>query len=150
MSYIAAVLLLEMDDYQALCCLSTLLNGKVVQEFIMMNTPAIDQYWECFSELFHEFIPDLAKHFSSICLTCDLFLLDWFMTLFAKSLPLEQVGRIWDVMITESESFLLRASLGILLTLKDSLINVNIGPCKKMLGRIPTEASIPLRTLTYQ
>lgn len=49
------------------------------------------------------------------------YLPDWLLPLFLDHLPLEACARVWDVLLLEGDSFLYRASLGILAVLEPRL-----------------------------
>lgn len=49
------------------------------------------------------------------------YLNDWLLPLFLDHLPFEACARIWDVIVLEGDSFLYRASLGILAVLEPRL-----------------------------
>jgi len=49
------------------------------------------------------------------------YLLDWLLPLFLDHLPFEACARVWDVLLLEGDSFLYRASLGILAVLEPRL-----------------------------
>ena len=84
-------------------------------------------------------LPQLASHFSRLGLRPDLYLLDWIMTLYsrfvftsasiqlyvcyhARSCPLDVTCRIWDLIIRDGESFLLKTALGILGLYEETLL----------------------------
>ena len=49
------------------------------------------------------------------------YLNDWLIPLFLDHLPFEACARIWDILLLEGDSFLFRASLGILAVLEPRL-----------------------------
>jgi len=49
------------------------------------------------------------------------YLPDWLISLFLEHLPFEACARLWDVLVLEGDSFLYRASLGILAVLEPRL-----------------------------
>ena len=84
-------------------------------------------------------LPQLASHFSRLGLRPDLYLLDWIMTLYsrfvftsasiqfyvcyhARPCPLDVTCRIWDLIIRDGESFLLKTALGILGLYEETLL----------------------------
>ena len=84
-------------------------------------------------------LPQLASHFSRLGLRPDLYLVDWIMTLYsrfvlkrasfpfyicfhARPCPLDVTCRIWDLIIRDGESFLLKTALGILSLYEETLL----------------------------
>ena len=140
MSYLAAILLLYLDDFEAFTCLANLLNRPVHMSFYKMEGE-LQQCISLFETLFKRSLPELFHHFEDIGLTTDMYLLDWFLTIFSKSLPLDTATRLWDVYIFEGQSFFFRASIGILKYVQKTILTneFELGPCKKILARMPEE-----------
>ena len=69
-------------------------------------------YYHTFEELLNENCPRLAKHLRELKVSPDLYLLDWLLTVFARSVPLDTAARIWDVYLRDGEEFLIRAAIG--------------------------------------
>jgi hypothetical protein len=59
-------------------------------------------------------MPDLYKHFETLEITTDLFLIDWMLTLYAKNMDLEITCRIWDNFMLDGEIFAIKTGLAIL------------------------------------
>lgn len=51
-----------------------------------------------FSNLMSEHVPAVQKHFAcmSVGIEPDMFLYDWWLTLFTRVLPLDIAARVWD------------------------------------------------------
>jgi hypothetical protein len=56
--------------------------------------------------------PAIHAHFHAIELTTEHFLLDWWLTLYAKAATLPLAFRIWDCFLIEGEVFLHLAAVG--------------------------------------
>ena len=140
MSYLAAILLLYLDDATAFACLANLLNRSVQMAFYKMDVD-MQQYISLFETLFKRSLPELHHHFERIGLTSDMYLLDWILTIYSKSLPLDLSTRLWDIYIFEGQSFFFRASLGILKYVQANILTneLDLGPCKRILARLPEE-----------
>lgn len=59
-------------------------------------------------------MPDLHKHFETLDITTDLFLIDWMLTLFSKNLDLDVASRIWDNFLLDGEIYAIKTGLAIL------------------------------------
>ena len=59
-------------------------------------------------------MPDLNKHFETLDVTADLYLIDWMLTLFSKHMDLDIVSRIWDNFLLDGEIFAIKTALAIL------------------------------------
>lgn len=64
--------------------------------------------------LFARTLSDVHAHLTALNVSPESYLLDWFMTLFARSLPFDAASRLWDCYLIEGEVFLFRASLALL------------------------------------
>ena len=53
-------------------------------------------------------------HFNRLEIRPEMYCLEWFMTTFARSLPLEVTHRIWDNFLIQGYAFLYRTALGLL------------------------------------
>mmetsp|Transcript_45541 Transcript_45541/g.143032 ORF Transcript_45541/g.143032 Transcript_45541/m.143032 type:complete len:735 (-) Transcript_45541:9-2213(-) len=124
MSYLAAMLLLTMDTYQAFVALTNLLHSHYFLSFFAMDMLQIRIRFSVFEHFFERLLPDLFETFQELGVTTDLYLLNWLMTLFAKSLPIDITTRIWDNYLLNGESFMIRAALGVLKWLSAQLVDM--------------------------
>lgn len=140
MSFIAAILILNLDEADAFILFANLINKPCLQAFFNMDQELMSKYFNTFSIIFSFLLPDLCQHFSNLGLRPDLFLLDWIMTLFARAAPLDVTCRIWDILIRDGEEFLFRAAFGILSMYEDVLLKehdfVNLA---QFLSRLPDD-----------
>lgn len=81
-------------------------------------------------------MPNLFNHFRELNVTSEMFMLDWVLTLFAKSLPIDIASRIWDLYILEGEHALFRCALGILRTLQPSIMDMELDGFMKLLASL--------------
>merc|ERR1719431_2189768 len=122
MSFLAAVLILNLDEAEAFIMFANLINRPVLSAFYTVNQQEMSQNYSTFSNLFSAHLPQLASHFQKLGLRPDLYMLDWVMTLFSKAAPLDVACRIWDLLIRDGESFLFRAAVGVLAMFQDKLM----------------------------
>ena len=73
---------------------------------------------------FHE--PTLYKHFKDICFQHDFYLVQWFMTLFAHTLPIPQVVQLWTYLFTQKVEYLFFITVAILEQLRDKLVEMDL------------------------
>lgn len=142
MSFIAAVLLLNMDVRNAFICFANLLNRPCQIAFFRLDEILIKSYFETFEEFFEENLPKLLYHFRKQNLTPDLYIIDWMFTLYAKSLPLDVASRVWDVFCRDGEEFLFRTALGILKLYQDILLNMDFIYLAQFLTRLPEAMAV--------
>ena len=68
-------------------------------------------------------MPELFKHFETLDITTDLFLIDWMLTLYSKILDIGVVSRIWDNFMLDGEIFAIKTGLALLQYRENELTN---------------------------
>jgi len=122
MSFIAAILILNLDEAEAFIVFANLVNWPCLAAFYSVEQTAMERYYNTFSSHLSSNLPSIASHFSRLGLRPDLYILDWWMTLFSKCSPLDITCRIWDLLIRDGEEFLFKAALGILSLYEERLL----------------------------
>ncbi|MCJ8731162.1 hypothetical protein PDJAM_G00196060 [Pangasius djambal] len=141
MSFIAAVLILNMNTADAFIAFANLLNKPCQMAFYRVDHSLMLTYFAAFEVFFEENLPKLFAHFKSNNLTPDIYLIDWIFTLYSKSLPLDIACRVWDVFCRDSEEFLFRTALGILRFYGDVLTHMDFIHMAQFLTRLPEQIS---------
>jgi TBC1 domain family member 14 len=136
MSYLAAILLLYLDPFPAFCGLCNLLNRPCQLAFYRLEARVISRYTHVFRTLLRENLPDVSDHLNGIGMSTEMFLLDWILTIYAKSLPLDISSRIWDVYILEGDAFLFRTAVAIFRVLRKQILDVDLGGIRKVFGSL--------------
>jgi len=139
MSFLTAVLLLNMDPADAFILLSNLLHQPCQRAFFRMDADMMFVYFDVFNLFFEEALPPLFNFFTHLQLTPDLYLIGWVFTLFSKSLPLDVVSRIWDVYFRDGDSFLFAAALGILRMYMPQLLHMEFEVILQFLRKLPED-----------
>lgn len=70
-------------------------------------------YFATFEEVLHENLPQVAGHLKNLNVLPNMYFLDWVLTVFSRSFPLDVSARIWDIYLRDGEEFFFRAGLGI-------------------------------------
>lgn len=112
MSFIAAILILNMEHFDAFVSFANLLNRPLHLAAFTLNQRQMQTYYSAYNELFNYNLPKLFAHFEKSGLTPDLYLLDWVYTVFSKAMPLDVACRIWDVFLRDGDEFIFRTALG--------------------------------------
>uniref|UniRef100_A0A8C2QAF0 TBC1 domain family, member 14 n=1 Tax=Cyprinus carpio TaxID=7962 RepID=A0A8C2QAF0_CYPCA len=137
MSFIAAVLILNMDTADAFIAFANLLNKPCQMAFYRVDHSLMLTYFAAFEVFFEENLPKLFAHFKNNSLSSDIYLIDWIFTLYSKSLPLDIACRVWDVFCRDGEEFLFRTALGILRLYEDILTHMDFIHIAQFLTRLP-------------
>lgn len=141
MSFIAAILLLNMDVADAFVCFANLLNRPCQVTFFRMDQDMMGAYYVTFEEFFRENLPELCKHFETLHVTTNLYLMEWIFLLFSKSLPLDVACRVWDVYCRDGEEFLFQTALGILKLYEAVLLKMDFITVAQFLTKLPDDMS---------
>ncbi|XP_075713878.1 TBC1 domain family member 14 isoform X1 [Rhinoderma darwinii] len=139
MSFIAAVLILNLDTADAFIAFSNLLNKPCQMAFFRVDHGLMLTYFAAFEVFFEENLTRLFAHFKKNNLTPDLYLIDWIFTLYSKSLPLDLACRVWDVFCRDGEEFLFRTALGILRLFEDILFRMDFIHIAQFLTKLPED-----------
>ncbi|KAG4029777.1 hypothetical protein MFRU_014g00770 [Monilinia fructicola] len=123
-STIAAILLLNLPDpsssFQAL---SNILNRPLALSFHTNDTGAISRVYSLFLTTLSQKFPRLHSHLTSedLNLDPDVYLRDTFVSLFTSSISLDNASRLWDVVVFEGDSVLVRAAVALFGSLENKL-----------------------------
>ncbi|XP_008299883.1 TBC1 domain family member 12-like isoform X1 [Stegastes partitus] len=139
MSFIAAVLILNLEEAEAFITFANLLNKPCQMAFFRVDHELMLKYFSAFEIFFEENLPRLFSHFQTNNLTPDLYLIDWIFTLYSKSLPLDVACRVWDVFCRDGEESLFRTGLGILRLYEDVLLQMDFIHIAQFLTRLPED-----------
>ena len=139
MSYLCAVFLLNMEPLQAFVALCNLLNQEMYFKFFRMNAAQMAVYLEAFQQCFKEQLPALHAHFAAIGVLPDMYLYEWLLTIFSRSLPLDVTHRIWDNFLCLGHVFLFRTALGLLRMQQSTFLQCSFEECLALLNRPPRD-----------
>ena len=71
MSYLAAVLTLNLDEYDAFVCLANLLNKPILQTFYRVDDRRMNLFFSGFDKLLASFFPKIAEKSTSPSCSCN-------------------------------------------------------------------------------
>ena len=103
LSFIAGILLLNMDKFKAFISLMNLILNPIMLPFYKMENESIQQRLKLFKQVFYFNLPELCEHFDELGLLPENYFLSWNMTLFTRDVNLELAKRIWDVFMIEDD-----------------------------------------------
>ncbi|XP_062863839.1 uncharacterized protein tbc1d12a [Trichomycterus rosablanca] len=139
MSFIAAVLILNLEEADAFIAFANLLNKPCQMAFFRVDHDVMLKYFAAFEVFFEENLPRLFQHFQNHSLTPDFYLIDWIFTLYSKPLPLDVACRVWDLFCRDGEEALFRTALGILRLYQDVLLHMDFIHIAQFLSRLPQD-----------
>ncbi|CAF1106487.1 unnamed protein product [Adineta steineri] len=139
-AFLAAMFLLNLDLFDSFICFSNLLNRPYFQTFYRFNN--IEKYLELFNQLLNYHLPKLSAHFIQMSIEPNCFALDWFFTIYSKSLPLDVVSRIWDIFFRDGDAFIFRTAIAILSLYEERLCQLDTFHCLQFLTRLPDDLNV--------
>ncbi|XP_015608140.1 TBC1 domain family member 12 [Cephus cinctus] len=137
MSFIGAVLSLNMDPADAFACFANLLNHPCHRAAFTLDQKSMNGYYKVYSDALAHRLPKVHAHFTTAGLSPDLYLLDWLYTIYAKAMPLDVACRVWDVFLRDGEEFLFRTALGVLHLYQEELLEMDFVRGAQFLTRLP-------------
>ena len=114
MGFIAALLLLFMGPEPAFWCFVAVIERLLPRDFFGDALLGLLVEHRTFSELVDAKLPRLAKHLRQHCVQSELYATRWFVGVFANTLPIETVLRVWDVFFFEGAKILHRVGIALL------------------------------------
>lgn len=150
MSYLVAMLLLYMDSFEAFVSLANMLNANHFYSFFRMNADEIAKHVDLIKRLMKTCLPALYNHLIvKHNINCQFFILDWFLTLFAKSLPLDTAARAWDLYLCDGEIVLYRMTLGLLSYFSKQLLAGDFEYCMRFLSHMSKVHDVCITMLLF-
>lgn len=137
MSFVGAVLSLNMEPSDAFSCFANLLNHPCHRAAFTLDQKKMNIYYKVYSSALAHKLPKVFSHFTVAGLSPDLYLLDWLYTIYAKAMPLDVVCRIWDVFLRDGDEFLFRTALGVLHLYQEELLKMDFVHGAQFLTRLP-------------
>uniref|UniRef100_A0A158R5Q7 Rab-GAP TBC domain-containing protein n=1 Tax=Syphacia muris TaxID=451379 RepID=A0A158R5Q7_9BILA len=137
MSFVAAVLVLQMEPYEAFIAFANLLNRPLMLAFYRLRQPQMTVYFIAYDQYFDQELHTLHAHFDELDVRPDLYLIEWVYTLYAKSLPFDVTCRVWDMFLRDGEEFLFKTALGILRLYERQLLTMDFDEVVQFLTHLP-------------
>jgi hypothetical protein len=136
LSFIAGILLLNMDKFKAFISLMNLILNPIMLPFYKMNNELIQQRLKLFKQVFYFNLPELCEHSDELGMLPENYFLTWNMTLFTHDVNLELANRIWDVFMIEGVKAIYSASIVFLSHFEEKLMNMDFVEIMTCIGSI--------------
>ncbi|KAJ8527857.1 hypothetical protein K7X08_015308 [Anisodus acutangulus] len=126
MNYVAALLLLVMKtEEEAFWMIAVLLENVLVSDCYNKSLSGCHVEQRVFKDLLNKKAPRIAAHLDALEFDVSLVCTEWFLCLFAKSLPSETTLRVWDVLFNEGANLLFHVALAIFKMNEEELLTVH-------------------------
>jgi len=100
-----------MPEEEAFCLLVRLMNHYHLRDLFIQDMPGLHKHLYLFERLLEDLEPALYCHLHRRGISPHLYATQWFLTLFAYRFPLQLVLRIYDLILSEGLSAILRFGL---------------------------------------
>jgi len=134
-NYLAGLLLTVMDEEDAFWVMVEMMNRFSFQGIFAKGFPFLTKTFFIFENCMRKHESELFNHFKNEKVESSLYATKWFLTLFACTLPLQVVQRIWDWFFLKGWIFAIQTALGVLHLLKEELINGDFAEILQRLKR---------------
>eukprot|EP00887_Chlorella_sp_A99_P001441 scaffold8.g1441.t1 len=120
MNYVAALLLLVLGraEEDAFWVLASLIDddsaGILYQDMYATDLTGTHVEMRSLRELVERKLPRLAAHLDALGCDMSIVATDWFLCLFATTMPAESAARVWDALLVEGPKVLFRVALALL------------------------------------
>lgn len=118
MNFLVMPLLFNMPEEEAFCLLVRLMNHYQLRDLFIHDMPGLHKNLYLFERLLEDTEPALYCHLHRKGISSHLYATQWFLTLFAYRFPLQLVLRIYDLILSEGLSAILR--FGVVLMSKNA------------------------------
>ena len=125
LSFIAGILLLNMDKFKAFISLMNLILNPIILPFYKMDNKSIQERLQLFKQVFYFNLPELCEHFDELNLLPENYFLSWNMTLFTRDVNLELAKRIWDIFMIDGIKAIYSAAIVFLSHFENKLIKMD-------------------------
>ncbi|TMW60357.1 hypothetical protein Poli38472_000399 [Pythium oligandrum] len=141
MSYLAAALCFHMDSFTAFKAMVSLLSNSVLFDMFRMEAKRTFHYIGVYDRILEHELPRLHAHFQNNGIDAQMYAVDWALTLFTRSLPLNLALRIWDCFVLLGTPFFFQASMGILSLFEERMLAMQPEEMMRFLHHIPKTTS---------
>ncbi|XP_059191450.1 carabin [Centropristis striata] len=143
MSYIAAVLLMQLGEEEAFWAMTALLDKpKYLAELFDLSLTKVQHQVKMFDQLLKHRKPQLSQHMESVGVLSVHFVMPWFLTLFTSLPCWDSVLAVWDLIILHGLSAVFRTALTIIELLEPQLMDLNDeGAVLPLLLRVPVDVA---------
>ncbi|KAL6107288.1 uncharacterized protein ACO6RY_10958 [Pungitius sinensis] len=143
MSYLAAVLLMQLGEEEAFWALTALLDKpKYLTELFDFNLTRVQHQVKVFDQFLKHRKPQLSQHLESVGVSSVHFVTPWFLTLFTSLPCWDSVLAVWDLIILHGLSAVFRTALTLVELLEPRLMDLtDEGAVLPLLLRVPFDVS---------
>eukprot|EP01063_Lacrimia_lanifica_P036701 TRINITY_DN735_c0_g1_i3.p1 TRINITY_DN735_c0_g1~~TRINITY_DN735_c0_g1_i3.p1 ORF type:complete len:565 (+),score=264.85 TRINITY_DN735_c0_g1_i3:110-1804(+) len=123
MNFIAGILLLYLDDWEAFFLLCEIVNGKKFNEgYYRMGLAMMHLDQAVLKKLVVEKLPGVVEKLEEVNLNLEALVVKWFLCIFVDSFPLQTTLVLWDFYFIHGIPFIFSACLAFLAQLREKFL----------------------------
>ena len=136
LSYIAGILLTQMDKFQAFTCFCNIILSPNIFTFYKLDGIGIKKRLDLFNLILKSNLSSIYYLFNENGISPEHYLLEWIMTLFTRTFRVELVLRILDIYMLEGIAAIYKAALVVFILLEKELNNLDFSEILNKLKEI--------------
>jgi len=104
MAYPASILLLYLNLYKGFKYFTNLIAGRqFIQSLYKFKLENVSIYESTFNYMLKDRVPNVFKHLRDLKIQSEVFLIEWFYTLFCRAFKFPVVTKLWDLFLYYEE-----------------------------------------------
>ncbi|EAR98652.2 rab-GTPase-TBC domain protein (macronuclear) [Tetrahymena thermophila SB210] len=125
MAYPAAIIFLYLgDSYLTFKYFSNLIAGsEFISNLYKFKIDKIKIYVKTFEYFLSQKYPNCLKHLQKLHIQSDIFLIEWFYTLYCRAFSFSTIAKIWDLMLAHGEVIFYKVGISIFGCIEKDLID---------------------------
>lgn len=143
MSYVAGMLLLNLDLLPAFQVFIAIITSPLLISFYTIDQEGISIREQIFVGILKENLLDLSLHLEKEGMQPAIFLMEWFVTLYSKTLSQEVAVRVWDLYFYFGNIELFKAGVGIMKILNGQMMESDLAGIMENLTHISEKVTDP-------
>ncbi|KAI9312835.1 rab-GTPase-TBC domain-containing protein [Dichotomocladium elegans] len=133
LAFLVGPLLMKMSEKDAFCVFVRLMETYGMRTMFTLNMEGLHLRLHQFSVLLQELCPELSAHLVEHGLHPAMYASQWFLTLFAYTLPIDLVFRIYDLVFAEGAiETITRLAVAVMLKNQKTLLEIRDFECLMM------------------
>jgi len=127
MGFVAGHLLMYMPEQDAFWVMVQLFRKPKLQlgSQYLSGLPGLENKLFILDKMIEKLFPKVHRNFETEGVHTAMFASAWFMTIYAGSLPLELVGRIWDLYLMEGTQIIFKIALTLIKLAQDVMLTLS-------------------------
>jgi len=126
LSFVAALLLMNIGEEQAFFMLIRLLKGHNLRSFYTEDMRGVRMRMYQMNKITQSLFPEMYKHMEELGVSVAVVTTPWFMTAFGYQLPMDVALRVTDILLYEGIPALFRIALAILVLCEKEILELGV------------------------